>query len=190
MSRLEFWRRPEWMAQFPFAHAIDMTYRLSGGALEVRTRIENLSDEAMPLVVGYHPYFAIPQRDEWRIHLPAKEHVVLSPKLVPTGERKPMAFSDPLPLRGVRLDDVFTGLERGAEFWVEKGSRRITVVYGPKYTVAVVYAPPGREFVCFEPMTGITNGFNLAHEGKYPELQSIPARGVWEESFWIRTAGY
>src|ERR1035437_7745047 len=33
-SRLEFWRVPEWMAQFPFAHSIEVTHRLEGGSLE------------------------------------------------------------------------------------------------------------------------------------------------------------
>jgi aldose 1-epimerase len=28
-SRLEFWKHPKWMAQFPFAHSIEMTHRLS-----------------------------------------------------------------------------------------------------------------------------------------------------------------
>ena len=58
-SRLEFWRYPEFMAQFPFAHTLEMTYRLQDGALEVVTRIENLSNDPMPVAVGYHPYFQI-----------------------------------------------------------------------------------------------------------------------------------
>ena len=36
-SRLDFWKHPEMMAQFPFAHTITMTYRLANGALEVET---------------------------------------------------------------------------------------------------------------------------------------------------------
>ena len=36
-SRLEFFRLPDYMAQFPFAHTIDMTYRLANGVLEVET---------------------------------------------------------------------------------------------------------------------------------------------------------
>src|SRR5580693_9895870 len=39
-SRLEFWKHPAMMAQFPFAHSIEMTYRLHDGGLEVRTAIE------------------------------------------------------------------------------------------------------------------------------------------------------
>ena len=59
-SRLEFWKHPEWMAQFPFAHTITMTHRLYGGILEVRTSIENHSTDPMPLVIGFHPWYQMP----------------------------------------------------------------------------------------------------------------------------------
>jgi len=191
-SRLEFWRKPEWMAQFPFAHTIEMTYRLSEGVLEVHTRVENHSAEAMPLVIGYHPYYQITDapRDACKVHLAAKQHYELSNKLIPTGAAKPIEFPDPTPLAHHQLDDVFGDVNHGDEFWIEGAKQRISIRYGPKYTVAVVYAPPGRDFVCFEPMTGITDGFNLAHEGIYKDLQSVPAGGQWEESFWIRPTGF
>jgi len=193
-SRLEFWRRPDWIAQFPFAHTIEMTHRLTGGVLQVTLTVENLSNAPMPLSMGFHPYFALPDRDEWRLHLPVREHVTLSDRLIPTGEIKPADLPDPLPLRGAHLDDVFTALERDASgravFSAAHGERRITVSYGPKYPVAVVFAPPGRNFVCFEPMTGVTDAFNLAHQGKYSGLQTVPAGGKWEESFWISATGY
>ncbi len=38
-------------------------------------------------------------------------------------------------------------------------------------------------------MAGITDAVNLNHEGKYPELQSVPPGGTWTESFWVRTTG-
>src|SRR5512147_742928 len=40
-SRLEFWKYPDMMAQFPFAHTIEMTYRLQEGALQVETVLHN-----------------------------------------------------------------------------------------------------------------------------------------------------
>ena len=195
-SRLEFWRHPEWMAQFPFAHSIEMTYRLQDGALEVVTRIENHSTEPMPVAVGYHPYFRLHDapRDQWTVHLAARDRLVLSKELIPTGEREPANFPDPMPLAGAKLDDVFSPLERDAdgraEFWVQGKRERISVIYGPKYTVAVVYAPAGRDFLCFEPMSAITNAFNLAHAGLYSELQSIPPGGSWQESYWIKPSGF
>jgi aldose 1-epimerase len=195
-SRLEFWKHSDLMAQFPFAHTIETTYRLHAGALEVRTTIENLSDDPMPVGIGYHPYFQLHDapRDQWKVHLAARDHLALSKMLIPTGERKPVEFADPLPLAGVALDDVFGGLVRDASeratFWVEGTHEKISVTYGPKYTVAVVYAPAGRKFICFEPMSIVTDGFNLAHAGVYKELQSIPAGGRWQESFWVTPSGF
>jgi aldose 1-epimerase len=195
-SRLEFWRNPELMAQFPFAHAVEMTYKLAGGTLEVETLLENQSSDPMPVGVGYHPYFQVPDtpRDQCKVHVAAREHLELSPLLIPTGERTPVTYPDPVSLATTQLDDVFSHLVRGkderAEFWVEGGGKKISVIYGPKYTVAVIYAPPGKDFICFEPMSAITDAFNLAHSGIYKELQSIPPGGTWRESFWVVPSGF
>ncbi len=194
-SRLEFWKHPELMAQFPFAHSISMTYRLRDGVLHVETSIENLSGEAMPVAIGFHPYFQLHDapRDQWKVHLAARDHMILNNLLIPTGASKPVEFADPYPLAGSQLDDVFTNLVRGsdglARFWVEGVKQRITVTYGPKYTVAVAYAPSSGAFLCFEPMSAITDAFNLAHDGIYKELQSIPAGGEWKESFTVAVTG-
>ena len=48
-SRLEFWRHPEMMAQFPFPHTLTMTYRLRDGSVEVETAIENHGTDPMPV---------------------------------------------------------------------------------------------------------------------------------------------
>jgi aldose 1-epimerase len=195
-SRLEFWKYPDLMEQFPFAHTIEMTYRLRDGALEVETAIENHAAEAMPVAIGFHPYFTLHDapRDQWKVHLAANDHLLLSSVLIPTGEKKAVEYKDPQPLEGVQLDDVFSGLKAGpdgrAEFWVQGKSEKISVIYGPKFPVAVVYAPAGRDFICFEPMTGPTNAFNLAHEGKYKDLQTIAPGGKWKESFWVKPSGF
>ena len=195
-SRLDFWRYPELMEQFPFAHTIDMTYRLAKGALEVETTLQNQSTEPMPVGIGFHPYFQVHDapRDEWRVHVAARDKLTLSPQLIPTGERTPVQLPDLVSLGGVQLDDVFSNLKTRAdgraEFSVQGKNEKVTVTYGPKYTVAVVYAPPGKGFICFEPMSAITNAFNLAHAGVYKELQSIPPGGQWRESFWISTSGF
>lgn len=195
-SRLEFWRRPDWMAQFPFAHVIEMSYRLSNGVLEVDTTVENLSTEAMPLSIAYHPYFTLTDapRDEWLVSIPAKARYTLNEALLPTGETNPNAYPNPLPLKDTQLDDVFGGLQAASDgrttFAVQGRNQKISVVFGPKYPVAVVYAPKGRPFVCFEPMTGPTNAFNLAHEGKYKGLQTISPGSKWRESYWIAPSGF
>jgi aldose 1-epimerase len=193
-QRLDFAKHAEWMRQFPFAHAMEVTHRLKDGQLEVETRVENLGSENLPIAIGYHPWFQIPGgRDSWTLHIAAKEHVELSPTLIPTGKRNPVTATE-LPLKGAKQDDVYTSLIRDsqghAEFWVTNGKQKLSVVYGPKYAVAVVYAPPGRDVVCFEPMAAITDAFNQNHRGRYPQLQAIAPGAEWRESFWIRPAGF
>jgi aldose 1-epimerase len=206
VSRLDFTRRPDWMAQFPFAHSIDMTYTLHDGALEVSTRVENQSAEPMPLSLGYHPYFQIHDapREEWSVRLAARSEWLLDKDLIPTGETRPIralaADPDKVSLRGRALDNVLGDLVRGSDdravFWVQGKVQKIEVAYGPKFPVAVVYAPiaaspgPGRDFICFEPMTAITNAFNLAHRGVYKALPAIAAGQSWQESYWIRPSGF
>jgi len=194
-SRFEFWKHPELMANWPFAHEYEMTYRLSGGTLEVVTTVINRSAEPMPLALGYHPYYNLPgvPRDEAVAHIPARTAVVTDDRLVATGEMKPMDLPDPTPLKGRTLDNGYTDLIRDAQgratFSLEGGGKKIEVTYGPKWIVAVVWEPANTNFICFEPMAGITNGPNLAHEGKYPQLQSLAPGATWRESFWVKASG-
>jgi aldose 1-epimerase len=232
-SRLEAYRQPSWMKQWPFAHTIEMTYRLADGELEVRTAITNLSTEPMPVSIGYHPYFQLTDstREDWTITVPARTRWLLSPQKVPTGSTEPADgffanFSGAL--RDYNLDDVFTDLvrdERGRATASVKGrAQRIDVSVGPNFRSLVVYSPnpnntgrgsqipapaagqppaPPRpappapatsratpNFVCFEPMVAITNALNLAHKGVYKELQSIAPGAKWQESFWVKPAGF
>ncbi len=191
-SRLQFWKYPDLMANWPFAHEYEMTYRLAGGALEVSVTVTNLSVEPMPVAVGFHPYFQLPGVPiaEAVAHLPVRLHIETDSRLIATGETTPVAFEDRISLSGRHFDDGFTGLERNAAgqaiFYVEGRGKRIEVAFGPKYQVAIVYAPPGQNYICFEPMSAVTNGVNLAHDGKYPELQTVAPGGQWQESFQVR----
>jgi aldose 1-epimerase len=247
-SRLEVWRQPSSMAQWPFAHNIEITYRLQKGELEVRTRIENLSTEPMPVAIGYHPYFQLTDspRDDWMISIGARaEYLFSASGRIPSGETQPIekSFANPkaIPLKGLTQDNVYGDLVRDsagrAVMSVKGKNQRIDVLMGPNYRAAIVFAPnrgagqqgrgaekgaggpptgagagaagagaggerggergtaggaaaQSQAYICFEPMAGITDALNLAHKGLYKELQSIPAGGVWQESFWVRPSGY
>ncbi|MBV9268503.1 MAG: aldose 1-epimerase [Acidobacteriaceae bacterium] len=199
-SRLEFWKYPELMAQWPFAQRYEMTYRLADGALQVTASVTNLSTEPIPLVIGFHPYYRIPDkpRDEWTLSAPGRQQVLTDERLIPTGELKQADLPNPVPLRGRLLDTGFTDLERdahgNAHFLIASGSERIEIVFGPKYPVAVLWEPPStaahpHEFICVEPMTAVTDGMNLQHDGKYNSLQTVAPGTTWSESFSIRPEG-
>ena len=91
-SRLDFGRYPRLMAQFPFAHSIEMIHILCGNTLETRTKVLNRCAETMPLSVGYHPYFQLHDsaRDRWRVRLADDSVWSLDDKFTPTGVRAPI----------------------------------------------------------------------------------------------------
>jgi aldose 1-epimerase len=150
-SQLDFYRHPQWMKQFPFAHTMQMTYRLQDGVLEVITRVENLSTEPMPLAIGFHPYFQLTDsiREEWKVSVGAKTHWLLAPNKLPTGETEPIQKVLPDPraaaLKDLDLDHVFGDLERDAQgravVSVTGKTQQLDVLLGPNYRAVVLYSP-------------------------------------------------
>src|ERR1700744_6086438 len=125
VNKLEFWRNSDWMKQFPFAQTYTMTIRLKDGVLEVNTRIDNLSKDPLPVSIGYHPYFALPEsdRNHWSLDFGAQTHWLETDAHLPTGEKEPSDtffggdhHNVPLSrLADKRLDDVFSDLDRDAQ---------------------------------------------------------------------------
>lgn len=195
-SRIELWREPDMMAQFPFASAVTMSYRLKDGALQVETLVENLSSETMPVSLGFHPYFQVTDapRDEWKVRLPVREKFVLNERVIPTGQKVPNPYANPQPLKGIALDDVFGSLVRNPDGWarfrLEGAKQSVTVEYDEAYPIAVVWAPPGRDFMCFEPMSAPTNAFNAAHDGWFKDLPVITPGGTWKGVFRVVADGF
>lgn len=254
--RLDFYKVPEFIKQFPFAHTITLTYRVSEGALEVHTRLDNVSNEPMPVVIGFHPIYELPDgnRNDWTVSVDAKTHWIDIPQRLPTGETQPIEnfFNADKSRTDIHLknyaliDDVFTDLIRDANgratMRLMYNGKELLETLGPKYKTVLLWstplgaggggggrggagrggappvasgpfpvdpaqgiriapppaaapaagaaAPATKGFIAFEPMVGITNALNLAQKGVYKELQTIPAGGSWEESFWVSTKGY
>ena len=150
-NQLDFYRNPQWMQQFPFAHTLTMTYRLQDGVLEVRTRIENVSIEPMPVAIGFHPYFQLTDstREDWTLSIGAKTHWLLADNKIPTGETEPIEKMFPdrhaVPLKDFDLDDVYGDLERDAQgravVSVKGKGQQLDVILGPNYKSIVLYSP-------------------------------------------------
>jgi aldose 1-epimerase len=152
--RLDFYKNPQFIKQFPFAHTITMTYRVADGALEVRTRLDNLSNEPMPVVIGYHPIFELPDgnRNDWTVSADAKTHWIEIPQRLPTGETQPIEKffgSDRTAIqlgKYALIDDVFTDLVRDANgratMKLMHGGKELHVSLGPKYKTVLMWSTP------------------------------------------------
>ena len=152
--RLDFYKNPLFMAQFPFAHTITMTYRVSDGALEVHTRLDNLSTDPMPAVIGFHPIFELPDgnRNDWTVSLDAKTHWIEIPQRLPTGETQPIESffgSDRTAIQLKKyalIDDVFTDLIRDANgratMKLMYSGKELHVSLGPKFKTVLAWSTP------------------------------------------------
>jgi len=200
VSRLEFYKYPDLMASFPFAHTYEVTYRLKDGKLECATKIKNLSNSSMPAHFGYHPYFRPDgPRAEWTLAIGARKHWLTERELIPTGETEPTEKFLPGASQGVALgatfiDNTFSDFARDRKglgsIWVKGRTRKIEVIYGKEYDYAVIYAPLDNTLICIEPETGPTNAFNLAHEGKFRGLILIEPGKTFEATYWIVPTGF
>jgi aldose 1-epimerase len=152
--KLDFYKNPQFMKQFPFAHTITMTYRVADGVLEVRTRLDNLSTEPMPVVIGYHPIYELPDgnRNDWTVSADAKTHWIEIPQRLPTGEVQPIEDffgSDRTAIqlgKYALIDDVFTDLVRDANGRATmklmfKG-KELHAILGAKYKTVLMWSTP------------------------------------------------
>jgi aldose 1-epimerase len=155
-SRLDYYKHPEWMAEFPFAQTFEMTYRLRDGVLEVHLKILNLSTDPLPVSIGFHPIYRLTDspREDWTISVGARTQWVLSPAKIPTGETRPIEnfFPDPrnAPLKDYVLDHVFSDMIRDgsgrAVMSVKGKNQQLELWYGPKYQGTVIWSPGSSTF--------------------------------------------
>jgi galactose mutarotase-like enzyme len=88
--------------------------------------------------------------------MPAMRRLALDEQKVPTGAAEDApAFGGPL--EDTDLDGGFDRVPEGATFAVSGGGRRVVVRFEAGYPCAQVYAPAGKDLVCFEPMTAPAN---------------------------------
>lgn len=152
--KLDFYRDPAFMQQWPFAHTVTMTYRVSNGALEVHTRLDNLSRDPMPVSIGFHPIYQLPDgnRDDWTVSVDAKTHWIEIPQRLPTGETQPIenffgGDRTAIQLKKYALiDDVFTDLIRDADgratMKLMYNGKELHEILGPKFKTILLWSTP------------------------------------------------
>ena len=160
------------LASFPFPHRLALTVSLFERTLRLRTSVTPSGEKAVPLCFGFHPYLRLPDapRDQWIIETPRLRHLKLDERGLPTGETTLQPATTEA-LGDKAFDDGYDEVAEGAVFAVSGGGRRIEVHFEQGYPAAQVFAPPGEDVVCFEPMTAPTDalrrgGYRCARPGE------------------------
>jgi aldose 1-epimerase len=150
---------------FPYPHRLELEVTLADDALMMRTTLIATAAVPVPVAFGYHPYLVLPgvPRAEWEVELPVDQQLVLDENQIPTGEDESPEFRRGA-LEDRSLDDAYVMPERPRPFTVTGGGRTLGVEFLEGYTHAQVFAPDGKELICFEPMTAPANAL-ISHDG-------------------------
>ncbi|RKU33326.1 aldose 1-epimerase [Candidatus Poribacteria bacterium] len=160
---------PDIGRQYPFPFHIEITYTLKDSVLTMGIAIKNTGERNMPMGFGIHPYFRIANPAQAKITVPAAKYWELDDVLVPTGKQFPVSgdldLREGKPFVGLKLDHVFTDVQL-----TDRVSRciigeELVMESDAIFRELVVYTPPGRNAICFEPYTCPTDAINLEAKG-------------------------
>jgi aldose 1-epimerase len=151
---------------FPSAYKARQRFELSSHELRVTLALENTGSDPMPCGVGLHPFFPKPQGTRLQAALRtvwlATDDVI---PIVRVDTPQRWDFSRMRELGDVVLDHCFGGWNQSAVIeWPTLGLGLRIRAEGPMQH-AVIYAPSGQSFFCFEPVTNANDVFNLASRG-------------------------
>lgn len=160
-------RYEHWPDAWPWAYCARQRIVLSESFLLVTLSIENQSDEPMPCGMGLHPYF--PRTPCTRVHADVNGIWNTDADILPISHTPCPAASDPatwILVDQVVLDNVFTGWNGIARItWPERDASLVLEADRP-LDCLVIYTPQDEPYFCAEPVSNITDAFNLASAGR------------------------
>lgn len=156
-ARLDYRHRA---GAWPWAYHATQRFTLSPADLTVELSLTNQSAEPMPAGLGWHPYF--PRTPRATITADVRSMWRTDAEKLPTELVAPAA-----PPFGRGRDNCFVGWSRRAVIdWPELGARLIMRAE-PPLDYLVVFTPARRPFFCVEPVSHVTDAFNLADAGRH-----------------------
>ena len=155
-ARLEY-RHPA--GAWPWAYHATQRFTLTPSGLTVELSLSNQSAAPMPAGLGWHPYFTRTPRVT--ITADVRAMWLTDEEKMPTERVAPPAAPF-----GRGRDNCFVGWSRRVTIdWPELGAR-LVMHAEPPLDYLVVFTPARRPFFCVEPVSHVTDAFNLADAGR------------------------
>ncbi len=152
---------------YPFHFTFHVTFILRGGSLELEMTFTNTDKVALPVGLGWHPYFRISDKsDDTSLRMPNCQLIDIDERKLPTGNKIEFTgFEKITKIGNTSLDNGFyiTNRTKNAEvilksdkgtlsYWQETGAA--------KWNFLQVFTPPHRQSIALEPMTCNIDAFN------------------------------
>lgn len=153
-------------SEWPYRYAATLEYALRPDGLDVGLAIRNTDVRPQPVGFGIHPFFPrdgntelyFSARSVWRIgddELPA-ERLPIAPGFGFEPSRRVEA--------GPTMDTCFNGWFGSAAIsWPDRGLE-LEMTATPPFGHLVVYIPPGKDYLAFEPVSNMNDAINRLDE--------------------------
>jgi aldose 1-epimerase len=151
---------------WPWAYRARQRFTLTSARLTVELMLRNESDAPMPAGLGWHPYF--PRTPRTTLTAEAEAMWLTDDEMLPTTLVEPPAadLARGVGVEAVSLDNCFVGWRGHAVIdWPELDARVVMRAETP-LDFLTVFTPPGRPFLCAEPVSHATDAVNLVGAGR------------------------
>jgi galactose mutarotase-like enzyme len=148
----------ETRARFPYEFRIELTISVSGRELRIAQRYQNLGAERMPLHVGFHPYFFVPEAEKPRVAI--ETHATRAFDNVQKRDVPFTGFDFTRPEVDLHLDDH----GGSASSLRRPGAPTVEIEGSAEFGHWVIWAIAGKDFICVEPWTAPRNALNSGEQ--------------------------
>jgi aldose 1-epimerase len=194
---------PKQLENWPADAVLQVRYTLAGRTLTMTVTVNNPTAHDLPYGFGIHPYFRLPlgpegNPDQTQVILPASKEWILD-QFLPTGEQREVEprvdFRKGQPRRGLKLDDVLTGLAFEGDRCVcrlvdQTLKAEFRLSFDRNFRELVVYTPPREDdVISLEPYTQTTDAINLAAKGVDGGLRVLEHGGHDTMTIVMETVG-
>jgi galactose mutarotase-like enzyme len=144
----------ETLLVYPFEFEVNFTYQISKNSLKIEQNYTNKSGTRMPFSTGLHPYFAINNKSQLQVKIPANEYQDQKTKTVHPWEGN-FDFSQ------AEIDAAFMPINANTTSLIDQANNReIKISFSDLYSLIVFWTLIDKDYVCLEPWTGPRNSLN------------------------------
>lgn len=142
------------LVSYPFDFHVAFTYKLQGNCLTIQQRYTNRSNSAMPFAAGFHPYFAVADKRQLHLALPATQ---FWDNVTKSTQPYPGYFDYDVD----EIDAAFLDFSETSTTVSDRGQNlQLTLSSEPSFTTMVFWTVKGKDFYCLEPWTAPRNAMN------------------------------
>lgn len=142
------------LSQYPFPFELQFTYQIAGDRLILQQRFHNTGTTEMPFCIGFHPYFAVRDKTQLEIEIPATQ-------MMNQSTQQTLPFSGSFDWSQRELDLAFRPLaSSSARVQDHDRKLQLDLDFDPLYSTLVFWTVQGKDFYCLEPWSAPRNALN------------------------------